>query len=186
MDELRPRSETDPDSIARIRSASFPISRRGGYDKRAVERFLDRLADWLESGGGDEVRAEMIRRDLELAGATADALIREAEAKAEQLVAEAEKRVEAAPVATVTPIVRPAHARAGESVDLASARADDLIALGLSRTQALRVIARRDQRGGLESLDELDEVPGIPADLVAEVKARLVLAAPPQRFADAA
>ena len=36
----------DRDSIGRIRSATFPVGRRG-YEKREVDRFLNKLADWL-------------------------------------------------------------------------------------------------------------------------------------------
>jgi DNA uptake protein ComE-like DNA-binding protein len=39
---------------------------------------------------------------------------------------------------------------------------EDLRDLGLSVTQSARVIAYRDVRDGYESLDELDEVPGLP------------------------
>ena len=48
----------DRDSIDRIRSATFPVGHRG-YEKREVDRFLSRLADWLETGGGDQTRAEI-------------------------------------------------------------------------------------------------------------------------------
>jgi DivIVA domain-containing protein len=57
----------DRDSIDRIRSATFPVGRRG-YEKREVDRFLNKLADWLESGGGDQTRAELLKRDLERVG----------------------------------------------------------------------------------------------------------------------
>ena len=53
----------DRDSIDRIRSATFPVGRRG-YEKREVDRFLNKLADWLETGGGDQTRAELVRREL--------------------------------------------------------------------------------------------------------------------------
>ena len=38
----------DETSLDRIRNATFPSSRRG-YDKHEVEKFLARLADWLET-----------------------------------------------------------------------------------------------------------------------------------------
>ena len=43
----------DQTSLDRIRNATFPAARRG-YDKHEVEKFLSRLADWLETGAGDE------------------------------------------------------------------------------------------------------------------------------------
>ena len=57
----------DQESIERIRTATFGVSRRG-YDKRDVDRFLERLADWLETGGGDEARSEVVRTELERIG----------------------------------------------------------------------------------------------------------------------
>jgi competence protein ComEA len=189
MEDVRPPSATDPDSIARIRSASFPIVRRG-YDKREVERFLDLLAGWLETGGADEVREELIRRDLARAGAAADAILRTAEEKAAQLIAKTEERVNAilaeVESATVTPIAaRPSPSPSGE-LDLNAAGARQLAALGLSSTQARRVIAYRDRLGGFASVDDLDRVPGIPATMLADLKPRLFLAAAGPRLAEAA
>jgi DNA uptake protein ComE-like DNA-binding protein len=42
---------------------------------------------------------------------------------------------------------------------------EQLRELGLSVTQSARLIAYRDTRGGFDSLDELDEVPGLPKEL---------------------
>jgi len=52
---------------------------------------------------------------------------------------------------------------------------EDLRRLGLSVTQSARVIAYRDLRDGYESLDELDEVPGLPKELRRKLKAQLTL-----------
>ena len=79
----------DRDSIDRIRSATFPVARRG-YDKREVDRFLGELADWLETGGGDETRADAVRRELERVGQQTGAILAEAQEGAEQIRAEAE------------------------------------------------------------------------------------------------
>ena len=57
----------EDNSIERIRSATFTIARHG-YDKREVERFLHKLADWLEAGGEDEARADLVKRELERVG----------------------------------------------------------------------------------------------------------------------
>ena len=56
---------------------------------------------------------------------------------------------------------------------LAGATMDDLHALGLSTTQARRVVRYRDELGLVATLDDLDQVPGIPARLRAEAKERL-------------
>jgi DivIVA domain-containing protein len=76
------------DSIERIRSATFPIERRG-YDKREVERFLGRLADWLEGGGADQARSDLVKRELERIGEKTARILTAAEDAAEQLRAEA-------------------------------------------------------------------------------------------------
>ena len=55
----------DETSLERIRKATFPPSRRG-YDKREVDKFLNRLADWLETGGGDQARSDTVRRAFDI------------------------------------------------------------------------------------------------------------------------
>jgi hypothetical protein len=47
-------------------------------------------------------------------------------------------------------------------IELNTATVEGLRELGLSITQAARLVALREARGGLASLDELDEVPGLP------------------------
>jgi DivIVA domain-containing protein len=78
------------DSIERIRSVTFAISRKG-YDKREVERFLNKLADWLEAGGGDQARSDLVKRELERVGEKTTRILSEAEDSAEQLRTEAEQ-----------------------------------------------------------------------------------------------
>jgi DivIVA domain-containing protein len=78
------------DSIERIRSATFTIARKG-YDKREVERFLQKLADWLEAGGGDQARSDLVKRELERVGEKTAGILSQAEDSAESLRAEAEQ-----------------------------------------------------------------------------------------------
>ena len=77
------------DSIERIRSATFAVSRRG-YDKREVDSFLSRLADWLEAGGGDRARSDTVRRELERVGQKTARILTDAEETAQQIRGEAE------------------------------------------------------------------------------------------------
>jgi DivIVA domain-containing protein len=77
-------------SVDRIRRATFPVGRRG-YSKRAVDRFLDRVADWLETGTGDPARADLLRSDLARVGRRTAAILLEAEAEARRLRTEAER-----------------------------------------------------------------------------------------------
>ena len=93
----------DRDSIERIRTATFSVARRG-YDKREVDRFLERVAEWLESGGDDDSRRQLVRNELERIGEETGKILvdahdvgegvrQRAEAEAAQILDEA--RVEA-------------------------------------------------------------------------------------------
>ena len=79
----------DQTSLDRIRNATFPSARRG-YDKHEVEKFLARLADWLETGAGDESRSDTVKRELERVGQRTGAILAQAEESAQQIRAEAE------------------------------------------------------------------------------------------------
>jgi DivIVA domain-containing protein len=86
--------------IDRIRTPGFALARRG-YDKHEVDRFLARLADWLETDAATEIGQMAVTRKLELVGkSTAHILMtteqestelrRNAEQECAQMVAEAE------------------------------------------------------------------------------------------------
>lgn len=78
------------DSIDRIRSATFTVGRRG-YDKREVDHFLSRLADWLEAGGGDRARSDTVKRELERVGQKTARILTDAEETAQQIREEGER-----------------------------------------------------------------------------------------------
>jgi DivIVA domain-containing protein len=80
----------DQTSLDRIRNATFPSSRRG-YDKHEVEKFLARLADWLETGGGDESRSDAVKKELEKVGQRTGAILAQAEESAQGIREEAEE-----------------------------------------------------------------------------------------------
>jgi DNA uptake protein ComE-like DNA-binding protein len=61
------------------------------------------------------------------------------------------------------------------TLDLNIISFEQLRELGLSVTQSARVIAYRDTRGGFDSLDELDEIPGLPKDTRVALTSRLHL-----------
>ena len=82
----------DQTSLDRIRNATFPTARRG-YEKHEVEKFLSRLADWLETGAGDESRSDVVKRELEKVGERTGAILAQAEESAQQIRAEAEEEV---------------------------------------------------------------------------------------------
>ena len=82
----------DPESVDRIRSATFPIARRG-YEKREVERYLNQLADWLETGGGDEARSDTVRRELERIGEQTAGILTQAHDAAEAMRTQADREI---------------------------------------------------------------------------------------------
>jgi DivIVA domain-containing protein len=79
----------EQDSIERIRSTTFAVARRG-YDKREVDTFLARLADWLEAGGGDRARSDTIKRELERIGQRTGKILGAAEEAAEAIRGDAQ------------------------------------------------------------------------------------------------
>jgi DivIVA domain-containing protein len=83
----------DPDSIERIRSATFPIARRG-YERREVDRFLLSLAEWLETGVAEEAPSDAVRRELERVGEETSRILTAAHDVAERLRVQAEREVE--------------------------------------------------------------------------------------------
>lgn len=78
--------------IDRIRSTTFPFVRKG-YDPSQVDSFLGKLADWLEQGGGDEARAEVIKREIDRIGERTASILSGAEDTAQALRADAEREV---------------------------------------------------------------------------------------------
>jgi DivIVA domain-containing protein len=82
----------DQDSVDRIRSATFPLARRG-YERREVERFLTEIADWLETGGSDEARSDLVRQDLERIGAQTSTILTQAHDAAATMREAAERDV---------------------------------------------------------------------------------------------
>jgi DivIVA domain-containing protein len=81
----------DQSSIERIRTVTFSVERRG-YSKHEVDQFLSRIADWLETGGGDQAREEVIRTELERVGNHTAELLVSAQRGANQIRSEAEDR----------------------------------------------------------------------------------------------
>jgi DNA uptake protein ComE-like DNA-binding protein len=68
-------------------------------------------------------------------------------------------------------------ARGNGKLDLNEASFEELRELGLSVTQSARLIAYRDVRGGYESLDEIDDVPGLSEQTRGDLKDQLKLGA---------
>jgi DivIVA domain-containing protein len=127
----------DPDSIDRIRSATFPVGRRG-YEKREVDRFLNKLADWLETGGGDQTRAELVRRDLERIGKQTGRILTEVHDLGEQLRADAEREAQR--------ILEDAEAQAAETIAKARAEAKRVVDEANQRRADLEAVSSAPAR----------------------------------------
>ncbi|CAN5497015.1 hypothetical protein BH10ACT11_BH10ACT11_01460 [soil metagenome] len=64
----------------------------------------------------------------------------------------------------------------GPTVNVNTASYEDLRGLGLSVTQTGRMLAFRERTGGFGSVAELESVPGLPSELIGELKPRLSVA----------
>lgn len=131
----------DETSLDRIRNATFPSSRRG-YDKREVQRFLARLADWLDTGGGGESSSDTVKRELERVGERTGAVLAQAEESARQIRAEAEEEAQAT--------IAEAQEKARRIVDEGSRRRQDL-----ESVIADLVLRRDDVLSDTEALTEM-------------------------------
>jgi DNA uptake protein ComE-like DNA-binding protein len=60
----------------------------------------------------------------------------------------------------------------GGTIDLNSVSFEQLRAENLSVTQATRLLAHRERLGRFGSIDDLDEVPGFPQDVLEDLKRR--------------
>ena len=70
--------------IDRIRVPGFTLARRG-YDKHEVDRFLSRLADWLETDAPNEIGEMAVTRKLELVGKSTSHILMTTEQQAAEL-----------------------------------------------------------------------------------------------------
>jgi competence protein ComEA len=59
------------------------------------------------------------------------------------------------------------------TLNLNASTYEQLRALGLSVTETGRILAHRETTGGFRSLDELDSIPGLTPEALAELKRRV-------------
>ncbi len=129
------------------------------------------LADALEER--DALRKRVEELESELADAKKRVTPKETGSRAEwvpEVKAEGESEARARPAAT-------GKRAKGGKVDLNSATFEELRDLGLSVTLSARLIAYRDVRGGFESLDELNGIPGFAKDTLRQIREQLTLEA---------
>jgi DivIVA domain-containing protein len=85
---------TSESGIERIGAAKFPLVRKG-YDPDQVDAFLAEVVDWLETGGADQARAEVVKREIERVGERTASILASAEDTAQQLRGDAEVEIAA-------------------------------------------------------------------------------------------
>ena len=61
---------------------------------------------------------------------------------------------------------------AGGAINLNSVTFEQLRSQNLSVTQATRLLAHRERLGGFDSVEDLDQVAGLPDDVLADLKSR--------------
>jgi competence ComEA-like helix-hairpin-helix protein len=73
--------------------------------------------------------------------------------------------------------VTPSQARStrSDALSLNSASFEELREADLSVTQATRILAYRERFGGYTSIDDLEKVPGFPAETVADMRGRFTV-----------
>jgi len=148
----------DQTSLDRIRNATFPTARRG-YDKGEVERFLARLADWLETGAGEETRSDAVKQELERVGQRTGKILAQAEESGQQIRAEAESEANEA--------IQSARAEAEKARAEANAFREETIAE--AEEEARRMLVDASRRG--EDLQALiDDLSARRDEIVADVE----------------
>jgi DNA uptake protein ComE-like DNA-binding protein len=135
---------------------------------RRVESKRDEEAGRAESKRQEETgRAEQEAKQK--AADQAEAVKAERAAKAKQAAEEKQTREqEAASKAKPTD-----SRRRGGLLDVNEANFEELRELGMSVTQATRVIAYRERREGFDSVDDLETVPGIDKDFLSGIEGQL-------------
>ncbi|MGB7684854.1 MAG: helix-hairpin-helix domain-containing protein, partial [Solirubrobacterales bacterium] len=63
----------------------------------------------------------------------------------------------------------------GTQIELNSVTFEQLREQNLSVTQATRLLAHRERLGGFSSVDDLDQVAGLPGDLLVDLKRRATI-----------
>ena len=156
---LREREEA-----LRERETELKQQLRARYEKRKADLCKDldgRRAELEDQLAALEMRLDVREDELrEQAGRR--------EAKLEDRIRELQEQLADAKLGTHEAAGSKKQRRRGDSKngapDVNEVSFEQLRELGLSVTQSARVIAYRETRGRFDSLDELDEIPGLPKD----------------------
>jgi DivIVA domain-containing protein len=159
------------DTVDKIRQATFTVARRG-YDRREVDNYLSKLADWLEGGGPNPDHRQTVKEELDrvvqrtgkvliAAQEAADGLRAEGEEEARRVVEDARRNVESTRSSAddyAKRVREEADARAAETLSAAEAKAIRMVEEATRRRREIeKVIADLQTRReavvrGLEKL----------------------------------
>jgi DNA uptake protein ComE-like DNA-binding protein len=192
LEETLAQREAELEQTLREREAEFAqaLRERDEALKEREAELSERLSQGYEKREAD-LNREFDRRQIELEKQLAvledrlDAREAELRDRATQREAKLMARIEelqsqlADAKLGMSETPAPKRSRRGSSRNgqlyLNDASFEQLRELGLSVTQTARVIAYRDTRGGFDSLDELDEIPGLPKETRVALASRLRL-----------
>jgi DNA uptake protein ComE-like DNA-binding protein len=144
-------------------------AKRAAREKEAAERRAAREKEAAEKKAAREKEAAERKATRERKAAEKQAK-REDERQSKQAELEAEK-ASPAPEKPSKPKARDKSS----GLDVNQATFEQLRGLGLSVTQATRVIAYRERKDGFASVDDLDSVPGLPKDMLDDLKEKLTV-----------
>ena len=162
------RAHLDAEVDARSAAAEWLRSQR-----KAIEREATREAEAsVAERGAAPVAAEPDQAGSALRAGERAAGYREISERIDPVSAEP-KKPGAGKRPTARSAVETGVVPAGPMINANEATFEQLRQLGMSVTQATRVIAYRERQDGFDSTDDLDRLPGFPKAFLAEVKQRL-------------
>jgi DNA uptake protein ComE-like DNA-binding protein len=165
--------EQEAEFAAALRERGEALRERETELKRQLSaRYEKRKADLSKDFHGRQAELEDQLTALEMRLDVREDELREQagrrEAKLEDRIRELQEQLADAKLGTHEATASKKHRRRGGSKngapDVNEVSFEQLRELGLSVTQSARVIAYREARGAFDSLDELDEIPGLPKD----------------------
>jgi len=167
LNEASGRGQRAEGRLEGVEQALGDAAERGAKTQARMERLERALGEAAERG---QQLDERLGETLEvLAGKveTLDGRLREAEA-----IAAASDELLKAAAGPSRPDPRRASRGKDDRLDLNAATFEDIRGLGLSVTQAARLVAHRDARGGFSSIGQLDNLAGLPKKEVRQLKRR--------------
>jgi DNA uptake protein ComE-like DNA-binding protein len=165
-------------SAAEVRPPERNEKREAALKERLAKRYEKREAELKASFDKRQAEYEEQLEELEEQLDIREAEVREQARERERgLMSRIEELESALKEAQQRAIAKPARRlgslKKGGKLDLNETTFEQLRDLGLSVTLSARTISYRDARGGFESMDELDEIPGLSAEFKRVLKDQL-------------